>query len=109
MVGDLISPTEMRNAAVLLVCMLVTAVTEVVGIAGLLPLVSVVTRPELVQTNRWLRWAYQAGGFSSVHAFIVFLGVGFLGLYVLTYTTPSADGGRYAPVFDQSAHTFQVV
>jgi hypothetical protein len=30
-------------------------------------------------------------------------------LYVLTYTTPSADGGRYAPVFDQSAHTFQVV
>lgn len=29
-------------------------------------------------------------------------------LYVLTYTTPSAEGVRYAPVFDQSAHTFQV-
>jgi hypothetical protein len=30
-------------------------------------------------------------------------------LYVLTYTTPSAAGARYAPIFDQSAHTFQVV
>jgi hypothetical protein len=30
-------------------------------------------------------------------------------LYVLTYTTPSADGARYASIFDQSAHTFQVV
>jgi hypothetical protein len=30
-------------------------------------------------------------------------------LYVLTYTTPSADGARYAPIFDQSAHTFEVV
>jgi hypothetical protein len=29
-------------------------------------------------------------------------------LYVLTYTTPSADGARYASIFDQSAHTFQV-
>jgi hypothetical protein len=30
-------------------------------------------------------------------------------LYVLTYTTPSADGARNAAIFDQSAHTFQVV
>lgn len=29
-------------------------------------------------------------------------------LYVLTYTSPSADGAHYASVFDQSAHTFQV-
>ena len=29
-------------------------------------------------------------------------------LYVLTYTTPSADGARYAPIFDRSAHTFQI-
>jgi len=29
-------------------------------------------------------------------------------LYVLTYTTPSAKGVRYASIFDQSAHTFQV-
>jgi len=29
-------------------------------------------------------------------------------LYVLTYTTPSADGARSASIFDQSAHTFQV-
>jgi len=29
-------------------------------------------------------------------------------LYVLTYTTPSPDGVRYASIFDQSAHTFQV-
>jgi hypothetical protein len=29
-------------------------------------------------------------------------------LYVLTYTTRSADGARYQNVFDQSAHTFQL-
>jgi hypothetical protein len=29
-------------------------------------------------------------------------------LYVLTYSTPSADGAKYAAIFDQSAHTFQV-
>ncbi len=30
-------------------------------------------------------------------------------LYVLTYTTPSADGARYAAILDRSAHTFEVV
>ena len=29
-------------------------------------------------------------------------------LYVLTYTTRSADAARYKDVFDRSAHTFQV-
>src|SRR5205085_1480532 len=75
-----------HNAGVLLVCMLVTAVTEVVGIAGLLPLVTVVTQPQLVESNRWLAWLYHGLGFASVHTFIIFLGAGFLGLYVLTYT-----------------------
>ena len=29
-------------------------------------------------------------------------------LYVLTYTTRPADAARFAPIFDKSAHTFQV-
>jgi hypothetical protein len=65
--------------------MLVTAVTEVVRHRRLLPLVSVVTQPEIVQTNRWLALAYSTLGFTSVQRFIMFLGALFLALYVLTY------------------------
>jgi ABC-type multidrug transport system fused ATPase/permease subunit len=86
MVRDLISPREARRTIVLLVCMLVTATTEVVGIAGLLPLVSVVTQPQIVQTNAWLAWLYALLGFQSVQSFIIFLGAMFLALYVLTYS-----------------------
>src|SRR5882724_4594751 len=85
MVRDLISPREARQAGLLLVCMLVTATTEVVGIAGLLPLVSVVTQPQLVHSNRWLSAIYGGFGFQSTQPFIVFLGAVFLALYVLTY------------------------
>jgi ABC-type multidrug transport system fused ATPase/permease subunit len=85
MVRDLLTPREARQAVVLLVCMLMTAVSEVVGIAGLLPLTSVFTQPDVIQTNRWLSALYAALGFRSVQPFIVFLGVAFLVLYALTY------------------------
>ena len=85
MVRDLVSPREARQAVLLLLCMLVTATTEVVGIAGLLPLVSVVTQPQLIQTNVWLSRAYTFFGFQSTQPFIMLLGAVFLALYVLTY------------------------
>ena len=85
MVRDLVSRREARQAALLLVCMLVTAVTEVVGIAGLLPLVSVVTQPQLIHTNRWLSWLYDGLRFHATQTFVMFLGAIFLALYVLTY------------------------
>src|SRR5262245_37812944 len=85
MLRDLMTRSDAVWALGLLVCMLVTGTIEVVGIAGLLPLVSVVTQPQLIQTNAWLAWAYTQFGFQSVQSFIIFLGVLFLGLYALTY------------------------
>ncbi|HXE73665.1 MAG TPA: ABC transporter ATP-binding protein [Candidatus Nitrosotenuis sp.] len=81
---DLLSARDRRRAGWLVALMLVKAVTELTGVASLVPLVAVASRPGLAQSNPWLAWLHDSLGFSSDGAFLVFLAVAFVALFVLT-------------------------
>lgn len=55
--------------------MLSLALIELAGISSVAPFLAVAARPELVETNRYLRWAYDYFGFESVRSLLVVLGV----------------------------------
>jgi ABC-type multidrug transport system fused ATPase/permease subunit len=55
--------------------MVVTAFFQTVGVASIVPFLSVLSDPSKVQTNAWLSWTYSALEFSSTNSFLYFLGV----------------------------------
>lgn len=71
--SDLLDRREKRQALLLLVLMLALGLVEMVGVASILPLIAVLSDPSIIQTNPYLRWTYDALGFSSVNSFFVFL------------------------------------
>jgi len=69
-----ITPPERRRGAALLVLVTAMALMEMVGIASVMPFLGVLGNPGVIQSNAVLSWAYQAGGFASIDAFVVALG-----------------------------------
>ncbi len=59
------------------------AMLQVVGIASILPFMTLLARPSAIDSNDWLRWLYQTGGFSSPTAMLVAAGVVVLLLFTL--------------------------
>jgi len=79
----LLSPREQRQALLLLGMMLVLGVVEMAGVASIFPLIAVLSDPSLVESNPWLKLAYDTLGFTSLNAFFIFLSAGVFGVVVL--------------------------
>jgi ATP-binding cassette, subfamily B, bacterial PglK len=79
---DLLSTREKRHLYFIFAALVSMAFIEMAGIASIMPFMAVVSRPDVVQTNRWLKRAFDALGFSSSHDFLFFLGVLLLVLMV---------------------------
>ena len=71
----------MRGAIVLMMAVGM-AVLETAGVASVMPFLSVLGNPGIVETNPVLATAYEVGGFASVDAFLMTLGVGAFALIV---------------------------
>ncbi|MEC9431881.1 MAG: ABC transporter ATP-binding protein [Pseudomonadota bacterium] len=72
---DLLSGPERRRFGLLLFAIVFAALFEVGGLAGIMPFLAVLSRPELVETQPILAWLYRAGGFESHMAFATALGL----------------------------------
>lgn len=72
---DLLDRRERRNAVVLFCMILGTGVLEAVGVASVMPFLSVLSNPEVIQEKASLQWAYEALGFTSPDKFLFFLGL----------------------------------
>lgn len=72
---DLLSPRERRNAALLLLMILVMALLDVVGVASIMPFIAVLANPGVIQSNPKIALVYQFLGFSSPEYFLFFLGI----------------------------------
>lgn len=59
----------------LLVAIIAMAFSQAVGVASVLPFISLIMEPNLVFENRWLYMAYEILNFNSVDRFIIFSGV----------------------------------
>jgi len=73
--NSLFNRRERWQLAILAVALIVRAGVEMIGVGSIAPFMSVVADPSVVQDNQWLRWAYEAFGFTSNTAFLTALGV----------------------------------
>lgn len=71
----LLTPKERRRAYLLLCMILVMAVLDTIGVASIMPFMSVLGNPEVVESNRWLNLVYTKLGFASPKDFLFFLGL----------------------------------
>jgi len=70
----LLSKAERKETLVLLVMILVMSLLDVAGVASILPFITILGSPELVDTNPVLSWAYNYFGFTTRSEFFFFLG-----------------------------------
>lgn len=70
----LLDRRERRNAAGVLVVMFLVAAVEVLGVASIMPFIAVLSNPDLIETNPYLKGAFDFLGFSSTNAFLLLLG-----------------------------------
>ncbi len=79
----LLSTREKRQLYYLFAALVNMAFIEMAGIASIMPFMAVVSKPDVVQTNKWLKRAYDFFEFTSLHNFLLFLGILLLVLMVL--------------------------
>jgi ABC-type bacteriocin/lantibiotic exporter with double-glycine peptidase domain len=80
----LLGRRERMQAFGLLTLFLLMSLCEVVGIASILPFMSVLADPESVTRNEWLKRGYDYFEFSSPKEYLFFIGVGVLVILVFT-------------------------
>ncbi len=71
----IIEPKEKWQLLVLFVSILLMALFQTLGVVSILPFMSIVMQPEILESNRWLNWLYNSLGFTSVNSFIIFIGI----------------------------------
>ena len=74
----LLSPTEHKNAVILLIMITIMAILDMIGVASILPFIAVLTNPGLVDTNFFLKNMFQFSSIFGVETnqqFIFFLGI----------------------------------
>lgn len=81
--NSLFNRRERWQLAILSVALVIRAAVEMVGVASIMPFMSVVAEPEFIQTNPYLNWAYESFGFSSETGFITALGVAVIVFLIL--------------------------
>ncbi len=70
---DLLLARERKQAIFLLLLMIVFGAIETFGIVSIFPLVSVISNPQLIETNQYLSLIYQYFNFQSSDSFLIFL------------------------------------
>jgi ABC-type multidrug transport system fused ATPase/permease subunit len=71
----LLTKRERKRLYLLFVVMVVSAVIEVAGIASIMPFLSLITSPDLIQDNAILNRIYTDLSFESTNRFLIFTGV----------------------------------
>lgn len=75
---ELMSASDRRRLWWLAPLVTGNALMQVVGIASIMPFLSLVASPEIIQQDSALRWLYDALGFASTSSFLIFVGVAVL-------------------------------
>lgn len=79
----IIEPQEKWQLLLLFISILLMALFQTLGVVSILPFLSVVMQPEIIESNRWLNWLYSSLGFTSVNSFIFFTGIFMLFIIII--------------------------
>jgi ATP-binding cassette, subfamily B, bacterial PglK len=80
----LFDPREIRKIFLLLIGMIIMAVLEVVGIASVIPFISIVSDPKVIHSNEYLSFFYQYFSFSQDYKFLIATGVFLFTILILS-------------------------
>ncbi|WP_371170234.1 ABC transporter ATP-binding protein [Aliiroseovarius sp. 2305UL8-7] len=75
----LLTPRERKRGVLVIALALIMALFEVVGVASVFPFFLALSDPTSIQANQYLSYAYQFGGFTNTHSFL-------LSLALITFT-----------------------
>lgn len=67
-----------------LILMLFMGVFDVVGVASVMPFMALVSDPQVIQTNEYLSWLYNALRFTDEKAFLLFSGLAVVALIIIS-------------------------
>lgn len=70
-----LSKRELYQLGGLLLAVIIMAFLHTLGVASVLPFISLVVKPEIVYQNKWLLALYNSYGFASINSFIIFIGI----------------------------------
>ena len=104
----LLTKREKQKLFLVLLGMIAAGFFEVLGVGSILPFVSLISRPDIIHTNKYLISAYNILGFTSDSSFIFIFGIGvivFLFLSNLVRTLSSYMVKRYSAMRN---HSFSV-
>jgi ABC-type multidrug transport system fused ATPase/permease subunit len=73
-VRELLTGDERKSARNLFFLMLLMGAVEAVGVASIMPFLTVIVDPSQVEKNEYLSWLYHKIGFSEPDSFLLFLG-----------------------------------
>ncbi|MCT7958229.1 ABC transporter ATP-binding protein [Laspinema palackyanum] len=79
----LFTTRERWQIAGLFLLILIGAGVETLGVGLVLPFISLLERPQRVEEAGLLRWVYQAVGEPELRQFLIWAGLGFIGIYLL--------------------------
>ena len=72
---EILDDRARRELPGIVLVVVVSALFSTIGIAAIMPFLSLVASPEVVQENRWLREAYERFGFKSSNSFLFAVGL----------------------------------
>ena len=73
----LLSAKERKNSVLLLIMLIIMAILDMIGVASILPFMAVLTTPELVETNLFLKYIFDIStifGVVNNQQFLIYLG-----------------------------------
>ncbi len=74
----LLSPHERKRAVLLMLMLLVMAILDMIGVASIMPFITVLTNPDIIENNFLLKFMYENSstlGVNNINEFIIALGI----------------------------------
>jgi ABC-type multidrug transport system fused ATPase/permease subunit len=87
---SLLTPQEVRSGLMVLGLEVLRSIVDMLGVASIVPFLSVLGNPEFITTNKYASAVYEALGFTSIDGFLIALGVCVIVLLIGTSALRSA-------------------
>jgi len=81
---EILTRREKMQVGLLLFAIIAMAFSQAIGVASVLPFISLVMDQNMIFENQWLNMAYETFNFTSVNRFIIFVGVAMFALIVFS-------------------------
>ena len=79
-----LTPRQRRHCGYVFALILIGGAIEMMGVASIMPFMTVLSDPEAVVQNEQMRALYELTGFTSADSFVIFLGVCFVLIFTLS-------------------------